>query len=92
MKTAIKNKANKIIEQGILIYQWEGKRPITQYYQIDFNKPCLVGGMNEKGYCLKHFSDGSKANTVITYLNALKLAKGETLTINNAKVFFKNNN
>jgi hypothetical protein len=92
MQTTVKNKANKILEKGIFIYQWEGKKPITQYYQIDLNKPCKIGGIAENGYCLKHFTDGSKSNTVISYINALKIAKGETLTINNAKVFFKPNN
>jgi len=82
--------ANKVLENGLFIYQWKGKKPFTQYYQIDFNKPCKVGGLSENGYCLKHFIDGSESSVVITYIHALKMAKGEILTINHAKVFFKN--
>lgn len=85
----IKLKADNILSNGVFIYEWKGKKTFTQYYQIDINKPVKIGGLSQDGYMLKHFKDGSKSCSAITYLDALKLAHGSILEINQAKVFFK---
>lgn len=81
--------ANEILTKGVLMYDFKGKKPFTQYYQIDFNKPCLVGGLKEQGYQLKHFKDGSKSSTVITYLDALRVASGKKIKQHLCEVTFK---
>ena len=89
MQTEIKLKADNILKNGVFIYEWKGKKPFTQYYQIDFNKPVKIGGLSQDGYMLKFFKDGSKTDTCITYLDALRVAQGQIIEQHHAKVFFK---
>jgi len=92
MQTENKIKSNKILKNGVFIYEFKGKKLITQYYKIDFEKPVKIGGLNELGYMLKHFKDESLSNMSITYIDALKIAAGRKLTQHTAKVTFKNLN
>jgi len=87
-----KIKCENILKNCVFIYEWNGKNKLEQYYQIDFNKPVKIGGLSQDGYMLKLFKDGSETGMCITYLNALKLAHGDILKINGAKVSFLNRN
>lgn len=66
--------------------KFKRKPQFTQYYKINVEKECLVGGLREKGYELLFAVDGSCSCTVITNRDIEKLLQGDTLEINTAKV------
>ena len=84
--------ANKILENGVFIYDYQKikrQKQFTQYYTIDFQSPVKIGGLNETGYMLKHFKDSSPSNVCLTYIQALKLATGEKIVLDNLTISFK---
>lgn len=68
------------MQSAKILFMYNNKNKVTkQIYTIITDKEILIGGTNEIGYMLRLFPENKPSNTCITYIDILRLLRGEII-------------
>ena len=71
----------QMIENSLLLYHYKDKKAkaLIQLYSVNLARTIKIGGLNEVGYNLNFYINGTRSNVCITQLDILRLLHGDKL-------------